>query len=96
MARRKKRSGRRSKKIPVAATAGVAVGAYQAFKAVTAASDKGDAALQVMTGFSKSGTFAPNNLFIFWVPTLAGIAGSKAASKFGLNRAISNIPWFKI
>lgn len=90
---KKKRSGHRSKKIPVFATAGVAAYGLQAYKGYKAGGLTEAAAWLI--GTDASGKFHPDWLIRDVSPVLVGAVGSAAASKLGLNRYVK-VPIFKL
>ena len=96
---RRKKSSRRSKKIPVLATAGVGVFALNAYSGYMgkAGSQGGAKGIAWTTlGIDNSGKFVMSQFIENMAPLAVGIIGSAAASKFGLNRRISAIPVFKL
>ena len=97
--RGKKRSGSRRKKIPLAATAGVASALLPiAGMAMTGnLQEAGNALASRFTGFDPgSGTFSIANLALGLLPIVLGATVSMAVSKAGLNRYLSGIPFIKI
>ena len=102
MARRKgKRSRKAAKKIPIIAIAGASVGTIGAIQEAKANGAEQGMRYFVMayTGFDTKGDHAWNaggvNLMNGAAPALIGAIGSKVASKVGLNRYLSAIPYLK-
>ena len=92
MARRKKSRGRRRRKIPIAATAGMLIGLKNLWDGYKAGGTS--RAMICLTGYD------PNYGFNWkWatatIPMVAGAGVSMIAAKSGLNRYI-NIPIFKL
>lgn len=98
MARRKKRGGKRSKKIPLAATAGVAAALIPIASQAMGGDFVGaaNALAERFTGYSPaSGTFNPAALQAGLMPILLGIGVSMLAAKAGINRYM-RIPFIKL
>jgi len=100
MARRKKRNGgRKSKKIPVAATAGAILGTYNLVNGVMKSTpeNRGAHVVKTLVGYdpnAKAWDFS--DAFGFYGPIAGGAIASALASKFGINRRLSQIPFLKI
>lgn len=97
--RRKKGSSRRSKKIPVLATAGVAVfalNAYNGYMGKAGSQGGGKGIAWTTLGIDNGGNFQVKQFAENMLPLVAGIGGSALAAKFKMNRYISGIPLFKL
>ena len=91
---KRKRSGRKSKKIPALATAGLIAAGFQAYKGYQAGGVTEMAAWTV--GTDSEGKFHPDWLLRNVMPIAAGALGSAVASKLKVNRYISSVPFFKL
>jgi hypothetical protein len=90
---KKKHGSRKSKKIPLLASAGAAVYAYNIYN------DRGNGVNGIRwqaLGIDSSGVFRSEKLVQVMTPVAVGLIGSMAASKFKLNRYLSGIPMFKL
>lgn len=92
MARRKKYS-RKSKKIPMLATAGIAAYALNIYN------DRGNGMNGIRwqaLGIENNGTFNSGKFVQVMTPPVVGVVGSALASKFKLNRYLSSVPFVKL
>jgi len=95
----KKRSSRRSKKIPVLATAGALVfgmNAYNGYMGKAGSQGGAKGVAWTTVGIDNGGNFQMHQLIKNVAPVAIGVIGSAAASKFKLNRYLSGIPLFKL
>lgn len=100
MAKKKRNGGRRSRKIPIFAMAGAAITGYNIVKVATTPHTDGRAVDHIvydLTGWNAWTNKWDNkmNAVRTVLPAALGTAGSMLASKSGLNRYISAVPWFK-
>lgn len=96
---KRKKSSHRSKKIPVLATAGVAVfalNAYSGYMGKAGSQGGGKGIAWTTLGIDNAGKFQTAQFVENVMPLVAGIGGSALAAKFKLNRHISSIPMFKL
>lgn len=93
MARKHKKSGHRSKKIPVLASAGIAAYGLQAYRGYKAGGLTEAAAW--MIGTDASGKFHAEWLLRDLSPVVVGAVGSMVAAKSGINRYVK-VPMFKL
>jgi len=98
MGKKKRHGGKRSRKIPLMATLGAASGLMSAYAFAGGFNDKLPAAIvSRYTGY-----YIPNHTWNFdyckdtWFALGVGALGSILASKLGVNRMISGIPFVKL
>jgi len=91
---KKKRSGRRNQKIPIAASLGAAAFAWNAYSGYKAQGVPGMVLNTI--GVDAKGNFNSSYLKKGMVPLGIGVGISMLASKTGANRYISKIPFVKI
>ena len=107
MAKRKRSRRKAKKKISIATVAGATAAPLAIWRGTgeTSGMDSGGAeqglqnAIMVYTGISTNPNlprFKVGRMMHGTVPLVAGALVSKLATKFGLNRMISNIPYIKI
>ena len=90
---RRKRSGHKSRKIPLLATAGAAVFALHAYDGYKQSGANGFAYNTI--GVSQ-GTFHMDTFVANMMPLVAGVGGSMLASKTKANRYLAGIPMIKL
>lgn len=93
MARKHKRSGHKSRKIPVLATAGVGAYALQAYRGYKSGGLTEAAAWLI--GTDSTGKFHAEWLIRDVTPVIVGAAGSMIASKSHINRYL-HVPGVKL
>lgn len=91
---KKKRTSHKSKKIPVLATAGVAIFALNAIREYQANGPNGLA--WAALGTEANGKFHTDKFLMNVAPIIVGVGGSMIASKTRMNRHLSAIPMFKL
>jgi len=91
---KKKRSGRRNTKIPVAASLGAAAFAWNAYSGYKTQGVPGMVLNTI--GVDSKGNFNSSYLKKSMIPLAVGVGVSMLASKTGANKYISKIPFLKI
>ena len=99
MAKAKKSHSRRSKKIPILATAGAAaygLNAYTQYNAAGGGAPGQKALIWNTIGIDSAGTFHMDKFLMNITPPVVGALGSMGASKLGLNRYLAKVPLVKL